>query len=113
MASVYKIMDVDDWNAARLTGVVPAAPVDVKDGFIHLSAEDQVLETAALHFAGRTSLVAVAFDAAALGDDLKWERSRGGALFPHYYGKISASKSTRVRKLEPDGAHFRFGEDLA
>lgn len=112
MTSIYKIMEVGDWAAAKREGKVLPAPIDLKDGFIHLSAEDQALETAALHFAGRTSLVAVAFDARELGDRLKWERSRGGALFPHYYGELSIAKAARVRTLQPEGRVFRFGEDL-
>jgi len=110
---IYKIMSRDDWASAIETGVVPKAPVDVADGYVHLSADDQVLETARLYFAGRTDLVAVAFRAADFGASLKWEASRGGALFPHLYAELPAAKAARVRTLAPSGAAFAFGGDLS
>jgi uncharacterized protein (DUF952 family) len=39
----------------------------------------------------------VAFDAAALGSALRWEPSRGGALFPHLYGPLPTSLALWVR----------------
>lgn len=113
MAAVLKIMGVGEWRAARRAGRVAPAPVDLQDGYFHLSTEDQVLETARLHFAGRDDLVAVEFDAAALGAALRWEKSRGGALFPHLYGDLPAPAATRVRRLRrrADGA-YEFGEEV-
>ncbi len=113
MTVIYKIMSIDDWTAARRTGKFPAAPIDLKDGYIHLSAEDQVLETARLHFAGRDDLVAPAFSAGDFGDALKWEASRGGALFPHLYGELPVSKAVSARRLRrlTDGG-FEFGAEV-
>lgn len=113
MTLVYKIMGAADWAEARRTGVVPTADVDRRDGYIHLSTEDQVLETARLHFAGRGDLVAAAFAAEDLGDALKWEASRGGALFPHLYGGLMCGETVRARRLVAagDGA-FEFGETV-
>lgn len=62
--------------------------MDLKDGYIHLSTATQVSETARKHFSGQEGLIVVAFEAEALGDGLVWEPSRGGALFPHYYGAL-------------------------
>ena len=112
MRLVYKILGAADWAAARASGKVAPAPIDVKDGYIHLSAEDQALETARLHFAGRDDLVAVAFDAEAFGPALKWEASRGGALFPHLYADLPAAKAVEARRLTPAGEGFAFGETL-
>ncbi len=111
MAVIFKIMGERDFDASKRGGFVAPAAVDRADGFIHLSAEDQVLETARLHFAGRDDLVAVGFDAAALGAALKWEASRGGALFPHYYGALSMAQAVKSLRLlrRADGA-FIFGE---
>lgn len=95
---VYKIATREQWDAAVAAGVFRGAPVDVEDGFIHLSTAEQVRETAARHFAGRTDLVLVAMDAAALGDALRLEPSRGGALFPHLHGELAMDA---VRSVEP------------
>lgn len=82
---IYKIFRRAEWNAFRAAGETRGAPVDLKDGFIHFSTAAQVAETAAKHFATESDLVLVAFNAEALGGALKWEPSRGGALFPHLY----------------------------
>ena len=58
------------------------APIDVADGYIHFSTAQQASETAAKHFAGQDDLFLIAVEADTLGDDLKWEVSRGDALFP-------------------------------
>ncbi|MBN2907109.1 MAG: DUF952 domain-containing protein [Rhodobacteraceae bacterium] len=82
---IYKIFRRAEWDAFRQAGRSDGAPVDLADGYIHLSTAEQVTGTAALHFAGQSDLVLVALSVAALGDALKWEPSRGGALFPHLY----------------------------
>lgn len=113
MRFVYKIMGADEWAAAMRTGTAPPAEIDRRDGYIHLSSEDQVLETARIHFAGRKNLIAAAFDSADFGDALKWEASRGGALFPHLYDNLPAGRAVRVVRLEIDSAGgVKFGEDV-
>jgi uncharacterized protein (DUF952 family) len=104
---VYKIAAGELWGAAEANGVFRGAPIDLADGFIHLSTAQQTRETAAKHFAGQRDLVLVAVDAAALGEALKWEISRGGALFPHLYGALSmqAVRSATPIPLDADGVH--------
>jgi uncharacterized protein (DUF952 family) len=109
---VCKIVSEDDWRAAKASGKVAPAPIDVSDGYIHLSTEDQTLETARLHFAGRDDLVAVAFNVEAFGRALRWENSRGGALFPHLYADLPAAKATSARRLIRRGDGFEFGEAI-
>ena len=64
------------------------AAIDVADGFIHLSTAAQLTETVQKHFTGAEGLVVAAVDLTLLGDALRWEPSRGGALFPHVYGAL-------------------------
>ncbi|MFT3689405.1 DUF952 domain-containing protein [Paenirhodobacter sp.] len=82
---IYKIFRRPEWNAFRDAGETLGAPIDLADGFIHFSTAAQVTETAAKHFATESDLVLVAVNAEGLGPALKWEPSRGGALFPHLY----------------------------
>jgi uncharacterized protein (DUF952 family) len=112
-AIIYKICDRAGWEEAERSGVFRGAAVDVRDGFIHFSTAAQVNETAALHFAGGTDLMLIAVDAAALGDALKWEVSRGGALFPHLYGALPCSAVLWAKPLAlgADGRHV-FPEPL-
>ena len=88
MTRVYKVVGRDEWAAAERDGVFKGAEIDHKDGYIHLSDGAQVEKTVALYFAARDDLVLVALEAEALGDKLKWEPSRGGALFPHLYATL-------------------------
>jgi len=110
---VYKIVPEQLWRAAEAAGAFAGAPVDLADGFIHFSAADQVRETAAKHFAGLRDLLLVAIDGDRLAPALKWEPSRGGALFPHLYGPLGLDAVVSVRPLPlgADGRHL-FPEDL-
>lgn len=85
---IYKILRKSEWEALRARGTSPGAPVDVADGYIHFSTLEQAPETAAKHFAGEEDLMLLGVDAEPLGDDLRWEPSRGGALFPHLYREL-------------------------
>jgi uncharacterized protein (DUF952 family) len=104
---IFKICPVALWREAEAKGLFEGAPVDLADGFIHFSTAEQVAETAAKHFAGLSDLLLVSVEGDALGDALRWEASRGGALFPHLYGPLSPSSVLRVRPLPlgPDGRH--------
>ena len=82
---IYKIFRGPEWATLRTNRVTTGAPIDVSDGYIHFSTAEQVAETAAKYFADVDDLFLIAVDTDALGDDLKWEPSRGGALFPHLY----------------------------
>jgi len=100
---IFKIFHRPEWNHLRDTGCTDGAPIDVADGFIHLSTAAQVAETAAKYFAGQSDLVLVAFMADQLGDALKWEESRGNALFPHLYRQMTL-KDVLWDKALPLGA---------
>lgn len=103
----FKILTREQWERFRADGVFSGAPVDLADGYIHLSARDQVTETVAKHFAGQDDLILAMVDLVALGETVKWEPSRGGALFPHIYGPLPQAAVTTTAKirLAPDGKH--------
>ena len=110
---IYKICDGALWRTAQAEGVFRGAPVDMADGFIHFSTAAQVRETAARHFAGTDGLLLAAIDADALGAALRYEPSRGGALFPHLYGPLPMSAVVWVEPLPRDAAgHHVFPEAL-
>src|SRR4051794_24496692 len=107
VTTIYKICAAAEWQDAERAGVFRGSAVDLRDGYIHFSTAGQVAETAAKHFAAQRDLVLVAVDAADLGGRLKWEPSRGGALFPHLYGTLDVAAVRRVEplRLGPDGRH--------
>lgn len=85
---IYKICSQAEWDAARSAGSYTGSADDARDGFIHFSTAEQVAATVAKYFAGRGDLVLIEVDAAQLGSALRFEPSRGGALFPHLYGAL-------------------------
>jgi len=98
-STVYKICRPDEWAGTERAGVFRGSPDDKRDGFIHFSTAAQIPETVEKYFAGESDLVLVAVDAAKLGAALKWEPSRGGALFPHLYGDLSLTAVLWSRAL--------------
>lgn len=101
----WKILSVADWKLMLAEGRYEGSPVDLADGYIHLSAADQLEATAAKHYAGQTDLMLVEVDLTVLADDVVWEPSRGGALFPHIYGvlPVSATRNPRPLSVSADG----------
>ena len=112
---IYHMCKLQEWEAASDSGFYGGSSQDVADGFIHFSTSAQIVESAAKHRTGQNGLVLLSVDDGVLGENLKWERSRGGALFPHLYGDLPVSA---VRKVDPlllghDGTHIfpnGFGE---
>ena len=84
----FKVLTAEQWAQFQRDGIFHGAPVDIADGYIHLSAADQLQGTLDKHFAGQTGLIIAEVDLAMLGDLVKWEVSRGDALFPHIYGPL-------------------------
>ncbi len=108
MSLIYKITPAVLWREAEAKGEFGGAPIDLADGFIHFSTAEQVRETAAKHFAGHDDLLLVATDPQKLGPALRWEPSRGGALFPHLHDALRLDAVVWVEALErgADGAHI-------
>ncbi|MCW0234674.1 MAG: DUF952 domain-containing protein [Ferrovibrio sp.] len=107
MTVIYRIISETDWAAAQTAGAFAGTAHDLRDGFIHFSTASQAAETAAKHYAGKTDLLLLFVHEQALASPLKWEPSRGGALFPHLYGALPVSAVHRVETLPlgPAGRH--------
>ena len=105
MTTIYKICERAAWRQAGADGLFAGSPDDERDGFIHFSTAGQLAGTLARHFAGQTDLMLVAADAGALDGALRWEKSRGGELFPHLYAPLPLSAVRWARPLldEVDG----------
>jgi uncharacterized protein (DUF952 family) len=86
--TAFKILTAGQWAQFTADGSFAGAPIDISDGYIHMSTADQVAETLVKHFAGQVGLVIAEIDLSGFGDTLKWEVSRGGALFPHLYAPL-------------------------
>ena len=108
MTTIFHICRAEEWRLAEHAGFYAGSSQDAADGFIHFSTEAQVIASAAKHRAGQSGLVLLSVEADALGAALKWEPSRGGALFPHLYGPLPLSAVQRVDPLPLDaqGQHL-------
>lgn len=104
---IYKITPRAQWETAESVGCFEGAPIDLADGYIHFSTSDQVEETAAKHFSGQGDLLLVAVNVSDINADLKWEVSRGGALFPHLYAALptAAVRWVKPMPLDERGIH--------
>lgn len=99
----YKVLTSEQMARLEQDGSFAGAPIDVQDGYIHLSAQAQLTETVDKHFAGQSGLWVAAVDLAALGGAVKWEPSRGGQLFPHVYASLPLSAVIAYGPLHRDG----------
>lgn len=108
MPLIYKIVPSPLWRDAEAQGALEGSAVDRADGFIHFSTADQARETAAKHFVGQSDLLLVAIDPAKLGQALKYEVSRAGALFPHLYAPLPCAAVAWIKPLPlgEDGQHI-------
>ena len=105
---IFKICSEKEWQDSLKTGSYLGSYDDLRDGFIHLSTSEQLDGTAAKHFAGRNDLLLICYRTTDLEDTLRWEPSRGGALFPHVYGALKTGDAQWVKPLPlgPDGHIF-------
>jgi len=107
VSRIYKICSASAWREAERQGVYRGSADDARDGFIHFSSASQVAQTAKKHFFGQQALFLIEVDADALGERLRWERSRNGELFPHLYGELDLGAVHAVLSLHAraDGTH--------
>ena len=89
----HAFFDAREAHARALGGfdLTAFAAVDRADGYIHMSTEAQLAETARRHYAGRDDLMLLTVELEHLDPSPVWEPSRGGELFPHLYGPLPAS----------------------
>jgi len=112
MRAIYKICGAAEWAEANRTGRFVGSDIDRRDGFIHFSTRDQVGETAARYFSGLDDLVLVMVDADTLGQRLKLEPARDGALFPHLYGQLETTAAIWVKVLPATEARASYFANL-
>lgn len=87
-STAFKVLTQQQWADFERERVFRGAPVDIADGYIHLSTAEQLEETIAKYFAGQTCLMIAEVDLLLLGDAIRWEPARGGELFPHIYAEL-------------------------
>lgn len=105
--AIYHVCPKSAWRKAERKGVYAGSDDDKRDGFIHFSTGDQVVESVEKHRPGEKGLVIIACDPDQLYPELRWEPGRSGALFPHFYGELPVEQALFVEELPlgEDGRH--------
>jgi len=101
---VYKLFRVNEWEAAKKSGVFKGSPDDVRDGFLHFSAAHQVVTTFGKSFTQEHNLILAAVDATCLGEALKWEVSQGGEKFPHLHAELNLADIREIFEIRRDAS---------
>ena len=109
---IYKILTAAQWTELQDKVATTGAPIDVADGYVHFSTAEQCPETVAKYFADQTGLMLLAYDSAVLGDMIKWEPSRDGALFPHLYDHLRLDQMIWAKPLPWNGETHDFPADM-
>lgn len=100
MRPIVKLLRSAEWRAFADQGQFAGSPDDLRDGFIHLSTLEQAQATRERHFAGVAGLWRIELDRDALGDQLRWETSRGGAVFPHLYRPLTRADIVSATEID-------------
>lgn len=100
---IFRLFRSVEWRAFIQSGVFDGSSDDRRDGFIHMSTAEQAEGTRAKYYANVGDVVVAAFDAGRLVDLIRWEPSRGGALFPHIYGKLTSDSLIGAALVSVDG----------
>ena len=113
MSLIYKVCTKEEWKQAIVNGIYAGSEIDAKDGFIHLSTKNQLNDTLTKYFQGKKNLIIISFSSEKIQDCLKWEFSRNGYLFPHYYGNLETKFVENIHNLylNADGIH-KFPENF-
>jgi uncharacterized protein (DUF952 family) len=100
---IFRLFRSAEWRAFIQSGVFEGSDDDRRDGFIHMSTAEQAEGTRAKYYANVGDVVVAAFDASLLSEFIRWEPSRGGALFPHIYGKVTRDALIGAALVSLDG----------
>lgn len=93
---LYRIVTASAWEEAA--DPWPGGPLDLQDGFLHLSTAAQVPGTLARFFADVPDVRVLAVDPRKLDPEtLRWEVGPDGGPFPHLYGPLPHEAVVEVR----------------
>ena len=109
-STLVHLCSADDWRFAESHGE-HRPPSLGASGFIHLSTPEQVHLPANRLYAGRTDLVLLHIDVAALTSPVRWEpgvaTDPASMVFPHLYGPLPVAAVISITSYRP-GENGRF-----
>lgn len=109
---IYKALTKEQWAVFQLNAVFTGSPVDIQDGYIHMSRAAQLKETLDKWYADQDQVALLQIKASVIESALKYELSRGGAEFPHLFADLPMSSVRKVWLVSPDRAVYSLPNDL-
>ena len=109
---IYKVMTSDQWQGFRESGQFMGSPVDLADGFVHMSRASQLKATLDKWYSDQGHVVLLQIDSAEIEADLKYEISRGGAEFPHLFAPLPLTAVGKTWDVSPKAGQYNLPEDL-
>jgi len=109
---IYKVLTLDQWDAFKVKDVFTGSPVDLADGYIHMSCAAQLKETLDKWYADQDQVALLQIEASMIEADLKYEVSRGGAEFPHLFADLPMSSVRKVWLVSPEVGVYSLPKDL-
>ena len=103
---IFKVINKEEWQKAKQSGTYVGSDKDKKDGYIHFSEDDQVLETLKKHYPNKENLVLLKVNAFKL-EHLLWEQASNGDMYPHLYSPLDVNTVVDEFELSlnEDGTH--------
>ena len=103
---IYKIIEIDELQKAKLLGKYLGSSKDIQDGYIHFSGQDQIVSTLKKYYSGINNLILLKVETLKL-DHLVWEQASDGNFFPHLYSPLDLSSVVNEFEitLDNDGVH--------
>ena len=109
---IYKIIENDELQKAKLLGKYLGSSKDIQDGYIHFSGQDQIASTLKKYYSGINNLILLKVETLKL-DHLVWEQASDGNFFPHLYSPLNLSNVVKEYEISLDKeSNHELPEDL-
>ncbi len=101
---IFKVIDKEEWQKAKKSGIYGGSKKDIEDGYIHFSEEEQIQETLNRHYPNKENLILLKVNAFKL-EHLLWEQASNGDMYPHLYSTLDIKnvENEFELKLDQDG----------
>jgi uncharacterized protein (DUF952 family) len=103
---ILHILKRKSWEEAKADGVYSGDSLE-KEGFIHCSTAETVVEVANYNFKDVHDLILLCIDESKVVAEVKWEDfSNIGINFPHIYGPLNIDSVIKTVAFEPNEDGF-------
>lgn len=109
---IFKILTSAQWADFQAAKRFKGSPVDLADGYIHMSCQPELKETMDKWYADQAEVFLLEVDSHRVQDDLKYEVSRGGAAFPHLFADLPLSAVGKVWQVAAGDGRYTLPKDL-